>query len=792
MKSEDFCFPHITFLSMDSRIMATATMATAAGAAALLYYTLNKKLQSSPTTGDEDEENGTGIQVHAPLGIERVSHRLIQAPATWLETISTLSETLRFTYSETLGKWPIGDLAFGISFLLKRQCCENRARGAQSEPVIAPMRRGRARSVERRWGAPGSPWSAWVVCQMWGNSNSSIKFDKKRTQYKQRLRQAINYANKKFNGQLKMAAPSGLNGVVCCRGGVDLGRKWIDLASAPFKYSSANLGLRDLELKYQIVFGYVGYGQTLQGNLQVGREFGGSDSILLKGPEIAAELRYLLYLLTHRWHFSKKPFPKFLEETGHSQEDVILQEPKAGDTLTAVTGAVVPFHHSVVCEGGVINLVLGYAHGGMVAAARWIAKLSTSCLLTSLAKHPDYKLKIIGHSLGGGTAALLTYILRETHELSTATCVAFAPAACMTWELAESGNECITSVINGADLVPTFSAASVDDLRAEVTASAWVNDLRNQIERTRILSTVYRSASALGSRLPSMASAKAKVAGAGAILRPVSNRTQVVMKRAQSMAQAAWSRPALRSWSCIGPRRRVTAAEMSCNVTEDPSESSVSQRDVSEEPLIETIEETTSLVENLTLPASSPDGRDKHKIIDFTINTEVEDYDDIMDPAKFEDQMTEVELWQQIERELYKHSESDEESGTIKEIREEEEAAIAEVSDPQSQASVPNTKEVHRFFPAGKIMHIVTLVSDESERERDCDVSSSDSDSSPEENTEVAIFLTPRSLYSKLRLSQTMIAEHFMPVYRREIEKLIRVLEKGGVSDTHSRVEEAR
>lgn len=61
----------------------------------------------------------------------------------------------------------------------------------------------------------------------------------------------------------------------------------------------------------------------------------------------------------------------------------------------------------------------------------------------------------------------------------------------------------------------------------QVTASAWLNDLRNQIERTRILSTVYRSASALGSRLPSMASAKAKVAGAGAILRPVSSRTQV-------------------------------------------------------------------------------------------------------------------------------------------------------------------------------------------------------------------------------------------------------------------------
>ena len=102
--------------------MATATMATAAGAAALLYYTLNRKLQTN-RSGEDDNESGSDFSSNAPLGIERVSHRLIQAPATWLETISTLSETLRFTYSETLGKWPIGDLAFGINFLLKRQVC---------------------------------------------------------------------------------------------------------------------------------------------------------------------------------------------------------------------------------------------------------------------------------------------------------------------------------------------------------------------------------------------------------------------------------------------------------------------------------------------------------------------------------------------------------------------------------------------------------------------------------------------------------------------------------------------
>lgn len=644
--------------------MATATMATAAGAAALLYYTLNKRLQSS-TIRDEDDENDTGVDSGSRLGVNRISTRLIQAPATWLETISTLSETLRFTYSETLGKWPIGDLAFGISFLLKRQ-----------------------------------------------------------------------------------------------------------------------------------------------GNLHVGNVFGGKDSCQLKGAEIAAELSHLLNLLTLCWHFSKKAFHLFLEETGYSQENVLLQEPKAGilkpaftilvdhemktflllirgthsikDTLTAATGAVVPFHHTVVHEGGISDLVLGYAHCGMVAAARWIAKLATPCLIEALRSYPDYKLKVVGHSLGGGTAALLTYSLREQKELSSATCVTFAPAACMTWELAESGNEFVTSVINGADLVPTFSAASVDDLRSEVTASAWLNDLRNQIEHTRILSTVYRSASALGSRLPSMASAKAKVAGAGAILRPVSNGTQVVMKRAQSMAQAAWSRPGLRfsSWSCVGPRRRPLSNQLNNNDGGDSSTPSSTQEAAAAEPFLSTTElSTSSTSKRLELPVSSSEGLvwssgSQDDAILHGGDDQVDDCEGVLEHERHEDHMSDVELWQQLEQELY-DAEEPEEGDVVKEIREEEAAAIAEISDGESESSVPNTKEVHRFFPPGKIMHIVTLLPDEVVHE-------SDGNSNLEQPTEakVGIFLTHRSLYSKLRLSQTMISDHFMPAYRRQIEKLIKELEE--------------
>ncbi|CAL0317954.1 unnamed protein product [Lupinus luteus] len=655
--------------------MATATMATAAGAAALLYYTLNRRLQSRTI---DDEEHISDAPTNVPLGIDRVSHRLIQAPATWSETISTLSETLRFTYSETLGKWPLGDLAFGISFLLKRQ-----------------------------------------------------------------------------------------------------------------------------------------------GNYHVDSVFAGKDSSQLKGSDIIAELKYLLNLLTLCWHFSKKPFPLFLQETGYTEENVLFQEPKAGilkpaftimvdhnmgcflllirgthsikDTLTAVTGTVIPFHHSVVYQGGVSELVLGYAHCGMVAAARWIAKLATPCLLEALRHHPDYEVKIVGHSLGGGTAALLTYILREQKELSTTTCVTFAPAACMTWELAESGNGFITSVINGADLVPTFSAASIDDLRSEVTASAWINDLRNQIEQTRILSTVYRSASALGSRLPSIATARAKVAGAGAILQPVSNGTQVVMKRAKSMAQAAWARPNLNlsSWSCMGPRRRAVGSRSNTKGENgSPTSSSSSANEESSDPLICSPKKGVN-AKNMNLPVSSSVEEWSSEIECANERTsDAEGYvaghndsEHMTHHDGYEDQMSEVELWQRLEHELF-----DRPDGDVEEIREEEEAAIAEVTDGQTQSSAPEMKEVHRFFPAGKIMHIVTFHSDADEHDNDSSSSSTSSDSSEPDETKIGIFLTPRSLYSKIRLSQTMISDHFMPVYRKQIESLIKELEEESAEDHRTQV----
>ncbi|XP_051128055.1 uncharacterized protein LOC127249347 [Andrographis paniculata] len=612
--------------------MAATTVATAAGAVLLLYYVLSRRIASVAEVEDSSESKSRSAK-------KRLSRRPAQAPATWLETISTLSETMRFTYSETLGKWPIGDLAFGINYLIRRQ-----------------------------------------------------------------------------------------------------------------------------------------------GNLQVASVYAGETSVRLKSPEIIDQLHDYLRLLTLCMLFSKRPFPVFLVSAGFSEADVILQEPKAGilkpaftilcdesskcflllirgthsikDTLTAATGAVVPFHHSVLHDGGISNLVLGYAHCGMVAAARWIAKLSTPFLVKALEQYPAYEVKIVGHSLGGGTAALLTYILREQKEFSSATCVTFAPAACMTWELAESGKHFITTIINGSDLVPTFSTSSIDDLRSEVTASSWVNDLRDQVERNRVLNVIYRSASAIGSRLSSVSNARARVVGAGALLRPVSSSTQIVMKRAQDVAQAVvMTRSSISSWTCMGPRRRSVSPPDKTN-------------ELPEVPLALSRASESRPTEVITLH-SDPSSRADHPPSSGSENETDEEAEFIQSdkaiPTSPIDEISEGLLWYELQKELRREgSEMDaqiqEEEAVAKEITEEEKV----FADAVENHTAVSSSDSHRFYPPGRIMHMVSVSSSE--------------DSEGKE--EVGMYQTPRDLYSKLRLSRTMINDHYMPMYKKMLELLIKQVEE--------------
>ncbi|PKU73325.1 hypothetical protein MA16_Dca011015 [Dendrobium catenatum] len=293
---------------MVTTTLAVASTATAAGVAMLLCIVLNRPcMVKREEDGDEKGISSAGSRSREQRSREaemerRLSWRPAEPPSTWQEAVATVAETIRFTYSETLGRWPIGDLAFGIRIHMRKQ-------------LLKP---------------------AFTI-------------------------------------------------------------------------------LRDKSSK-------------------------------------------CILLIVRGLHSIK-------------------------DTLTAAIGLVVPFHHSILDEFGITKVVSGYAHYGMVSAAHWIAKCATPYILKAVEQYPAYKFKIVGNSLGAGIAAILTYILHEHKDFASATCIAFAPAACMTWDLAESGQNFITTIINGSDMVPTFSLVSADNLRLEVAASSWLNDLRDQMHQ---------------------------------------------------------------------------------------------------------------------------------------------------------------------------------------------------------------------------------------------------------------------------------------------------------------------
>jgi hypothetical protein len=65
------------------------------------------------------------------------------------------------------------------------------------------------------------------------------------------------------------------------------------------------------------------------------------------------------------------------------------------ERLTAAASVEVPFHHIILNDGQIDNVILGYAHCGMLAAARWIANLAIPRLRDAVREFPDYQVKVI-------------------------------------------------------------------------------------------------------------------------------------------------------------------------------------------------------------------------------------------------------------------------------------------------------------------------------------------------------------------------------------------------------------
>lgn len=240
------------------------------------------------------------------------------------------------------------------------------------------------------------------------------------------------------------------------------------------------------------------------------------------------------------------------------------------------------------------------------------------------------------------------------------------------------------------------------------------------------------------------------------------------MKRAQDVAQAVVkTRSSISSWSCMGPRRRAFTT---------PSNP---KTDDSDSPEISLIPERIS--ESLTsdVITSNSDSNKAEYCSSSSNESEIDEDEDLIKVDKAVatstvDEISEGQLWFELEKELQRQDREveaqiqEEEEAVAKEITEEEKE-FADAVESHTPVSSSDVSDNHHFYPPGRIMHIVCMPSSEESSNPGGD------DDMAEER--VGIYETPRELYSKLRLSRTMINDHYMPMYKKMMELLIKQLE---------------
>jgi sn1-specific diacylglycerol lipase len=99
--------------------------------------------------------------------------------------------------------------------------------------------------------------------------------------------------------------------------------------------------------------------------------------------------------------------------------------------------------------------------------------------------HPHYSLKIVGHSLGGGDAVLLSMML--SNQYAALKCCAFGtPGSLVDKVTAEDSKHWLTSVVLNNDIVARLGLSSMNHLREEILTSI----IRAKVNKTQIMRTL--------------------------------------------------------------------------------------------------------------------------------------------------------------------------------------------------------------------------------------------------------------------------------------------------------------
>ncbi|CAM8959310.1 unnamed protein product [Rhodiola kirilowii] len=156
----------------------------------------------------------------------------------------------------------------------------------------------------------------------------------------------------------------------------------------------------------------------------------------------------------------------------------------------------------------------GYlTHFGIAEAAQWFLTHEMKNIRSCLEKHErllspvvslmhlhGYRLRLVGHSLGGAIASLLAIMLRKKtrddlgFSPDIVSAVSYATPPCLSRETADSCSDYVTTVVMPDDIIPRFSVATLTRLRNEIIQTDWTSILDKE-DRRSILELVTNAKS---------------------------------------------------------------------------------------------------------------------------------------------------------------------------------------------------------------------------------------------------------------------------------------------------------
>ncbi|KNC48048.1 lipase class 3 family protein [Thecamonas trahens ATCC 50062] len=156
--------------------------------------------------------------------------------------------------------------------------------------------------------------------------------------------------------------------------------------------------------------------------------------------------------------------PGYFIAVDHTRLEIVLAIRGTDNNLDLLTDC---------CACGVPFEDGGFVHSGMHRAALWFLHSELATLVELLVGDPRRHITLVGHSLGGGTAALLAALLRPHDEHVHAFALGPPPCADLATSIAFDLSGVCTSFVCNNDIVPRASLSALEHLRREIKAFPW-------------------------------------------------------------------------------------------------------------------------------------------------------------------------------------------------------------------------------------------------------------------------------------------------------------------------------